>query len=126
MLDKPRILTIYPTHLISSKNTSLYIHIHTALWNTTKTNVFVTSTMSTVNCILKQITSLYREYYMIAHTLLNLLNELLAEHFYLFFFEINKFNNTRAQMLDFIYHMSLKSHFWNECGHDFAIFYATL
>ena len=28
-------------------------------------------------------------------------------------------------MLDFIYHMSLKSHFWNERGHDFAIFYAT-
>ena len=84
MLDKPRkprILTIYPTHLINSKNTSLYIHIYTALWNTTKTNVFVTSTMSTVNCILKQITSLYREYYMIAHILLNLLNELLAEHF---------------------------------------------
>ena len=24
-------------------------------------------------------------------------------------------------MLDFIYHMSLKSHFWNECGHDFGL-----
>ena len=30
--------------------------------------------------------------------------------------EFNKFNNTRARMLDSIYHMtnSLKSHFWNK------------
>ena len=30
--------------------------------------------------------------------------------------EFNKFNNTRARMLDFIYHMTntLKSHFWRK------------
>ena len=55
---------------------------------------------------------------MSAHVLLNLLNELgkreknarLAEHFRN---EFNKINNTRARMLDSIYHMTntLKSHF---------------
>ena len=45
---------------------------------------------------------------MSAHVLLNLLNELGNE--------FNKFNNTRARMLDSIYHMTntLKSHFWRE------------
>ena len=30
--------------------------------------------------------------------------------------EFNKFNNTRARMLDYIYHMTntLKSHFWHK------------
>ena len=34
----------------------------------------------------------------------------------LFYNEFNKFNNTRARMLDSIYHMTntLKSHFWYE------------
>ena len=36
---------------------------------------------------------------MSVHVLLNLLNEL------------NKFNNTRARMLDSIYHITLRSHF---------------
>ena len=59
---------------------------------------------------------------MSAHVLLNLLNELgkrdkmrgLRSILYLFRNEFNKFNNTRARMLDFIYHMSnsFKSHFW--------------
>ena len=46
--------------------------------------------------------------YMSAHVLLNLLNE--------FRNEFNKFNNTRARMLDSIYHMTntLKSHFWRK------------
>ena len=58
---------------------------------------------------------------MSAHVLLNLLNELGKEinckacrAFYLFFRnKFNKFNNTRAGMLDSIYHMTntLKSHF---------------
>ena len=41
---------------------------------------------------------------MSAHVLLNLLNE------------FNKFNNTRARMLDSIYHMTntLKSNFWRK------------
>ena len=59
---------------------------------------------------------------MSAHVLLNLLNELgkrdkmrgLPSILSLFRNEFNKFNNTRARMLDSIYHMTntLKSHFW--------------
>ena len=59
---------------------------------------------------------------MSAHVLLNLLNKLgkrdkmrgLPSNLSLFRNEFNKFNNTRARMLDSIYHMtnSLKSHFW--------------
>ena len=56
--------------------------------------------------------------YMSAHVLLNLLNELgkrdkmrgLPSILSLFRNEFNKFNNTRARMLDSIYHM-IKSHF---------------
>ena len=59
--------------------------------------------------------------YMSAHVLLNLLNELgkrdkmrgLPSILSLFRNEFNKFNNTRARMLDSIYHMTntLKSYF---------------
>ena len=53
---------------------------------------------------------------MIAHALLNLLNELrkrdkmqvLPSILSLFRNEFNKFNNTRAKMLDSIYHMTFK------------------
>ena len=65
---------------------------------------------------------LHRGSYMSAHVLLNLLNELgkrdkmrgLPSILSLFRNEFNKFNNTRARMLDSIYHMTktLKSHFW--------------
>ena len=58
------------------------------------------------------------------HVLLNLLYELrkrdkmrgLPSILSLFRNEFNKFNNTRAQMLDSIYHMTntLKSHFWRK------------
>ena len=58
---------------------------------------------------------------MSAHVLLNLFNELgkrdkmrgLPSILSLFRNECNKFNKTRARMLDFIYHMTntLKSHF---------------
>ena len=61
---------------------------------------------------------------MSAHVLLNLLNELgkrdkmrgLPSILSLFRNEFNKFNNTRARMLDSIYHMTktLKSHFWHK------------
>ena len=67
---------------------------------------------------------LYRGSYMSAHVLLNLLNELgkrdkmrgLSSILSLFRNEFNKFNNTRARMLDSVYHMtnSLKSHFWRK------------
>ena len=42
--------------------------------------------------------------------------ERLAEHLSLFRNEFNKFNNTRALMLDSVYHMTntLKSHFWHK------------
>ena len=61
---------------------------------------------------------LYRGSYMSAHVLLNLLNELgkrdkmrgLPSILSLFRNEFNKFNNTRARMLESIYHM-IKSHF---------------
>ena len=59
---------------------------------------------------------------MSAHVLLNLLNELgkrdkmqgLPSILSLFRNEFNKFNNTRARMLDSLYHMTntMKSHFW--------------
>ena len=68
--------------------------------------------------------SLNRGSYMSAHVLLNLLNELgkrdkmrgLPSILSLFRNEFNKFNNTRARMLDSIYHMTntLKSHFWRK------------
>ena len=61
---------------------------------------------------------------MSAHVLLNLLNQLgkrdkmrgLPSIISLFRNEFNKFNNTRALMLDSIYHMTdtLKSHFWRK------------
>ena len=73
---------------------------------------------------------------MSAHVLLNLLNELgkrdkmrgLPSILSLFCNKFNKFNNTRARMLDSIYHMTntLKSHFWCIKRYDFVIMYATL
>ena len=59
---------------------------------------------------------IYRGSYMSAHVLLNLLNELgkrdkmrgLPSILSLFRNEFNKFNNTRARMLDSIYHMTLR------------------
>ena len=67
---------------------------------------------------------IYRGSYMSAHVLLNLLNELgkrdkmrgLPSILFLFRNEFNKFNNTRARMLDSIHHMTntLKSDFWRK------------
>ena len=61
---------------------------------------------------------------MSAHVILNLLNELgkrdkmrgLTSISSLFRNEFNKFNTTRARILDSIYHMTniLKSHFWRK------------
>ena len=61
---------------------------------------------------------------MSTHVLFNLLNELgkrvkmrgLPSILSLFRNEFNKFNNTRARMLDSVYHMTntLKSHFWRK------------
>ena len=59
---------------------------------------------------------IYRGSYMSAHVLLILLNELgkrdkmrgLPSILSLFRNEFNKFNNTRARMLDSIYHMTLR------------------
>ena len=66
----------------------------------------------------RYVLELYRGSYMSAHVLLNLLNELgkrdkmrgLPSILSLFCNEFNKFNNTRARMLDSFYHM-IKSHF---------------
>ena len=61
---------------------------------------------------------------MSAHVLLNLLNQLgkrdkmrgLPSILSLFRNRFNKFNNTRARMLDSVYHVTntLKSHFWRK------------
>ena len=58
---------------------------------------------------------------MSTRVLLNLLNELgkrdkMRGILFLFRNEFDKFNNTRARMLDSIYHMinTLKSHFWHK------------
>ena len=66
----------------------------------------------------------YRGSYMSAHVLLNLLNELgkrdkmrgLPSILPIFRNEFNKFNYTRARMIDSIYHMTdtLRSHFWRK------------
>ena len=65
----------------------------------------------------------HRESYMSAHVLLNVLNELGKRDkmrdlpsILTLFHEFNKLNNTRAWMLDSIYHMTniLKSHFWRK------------
>ena len=58
----------------------------------------------------------HRGSYMSAHVLLNLLNKLgkrdkmrgLSIILSLFLNEFGKFNNTRARMLDYIYHMTLR------------------
>ena len=51
----------------------------------------------------------YRGSYMNAHVLLNLLNELGKSVFISFSCnEFNKFNTTRARMLDSIYHMTFR------------------
>ena len=73
---------------------------------------------------------------MSAHILLNLLNELgkrdkmrgLPSILPLFRNEFNKFNNTRARMLDSIYHTTntLKSHFWRKKPYTFVIMIAML
>ena len=69
---------------------------------------------------------------MSAHVLLNLLDELgkLPSILSLFRNEFNKFNNTRARMLDSIYHMTntLKSHFWRKNVRILSlhVMYATL
>ena len=61
-------------------------------------------------------TDRYRGSYLSAHVLLNLLNELgkrdkmrgLPSILSLFRNEFNKFNNTKARMIDSIYHMTLR------------------
>ena len=66
---------------------------------------------------------IYKGSYMSAHVLLNFLNELGKRDkmrglpsILSLFREFNKFNKTRARMLDSIYHMTntLKSYFWRK------------
>ena len=71
---------------------------------------------SIFNSIAPQNVIIKRGSYMSAHVLLNLLNELrkrdkmrgLPSILSLFRNEFNKFNKTRARMLDSIYHMTLR------------------
>ena len=71
---------------------------------------------------------------MSAHVLLNFLNELgkrdkmrgLPSILSLFRNEFNKFNNTRARMLDFIYHMTLRNLISAVKRYYFLNMYATL
>ena len=70
---------------------------------------------------------------MSAHVLLNLLNELgkrdkmrgLPSILSLFRNKFNEINNTRARMLDSIYHMTntLKSHFWRKKRYNYTRFF---
>ena len=61
--------------------------------------------------------------------LMNLLKELakrdkmrgLPNILTLFHNELNVVNNTRERMLDSIYHIALKSHFWRKKSFNFAI-----
>ena len=81
--------------------------------------------------------TIHRGSYMSAHVLLNLFNELgkrdkmrgLSSILSLFRNEFNKFNNTRARMLDSIYHMTLRL-LWNLISavkrYNFVIMYPTL
>ena len=74
--------------------------------------------------------------YMSAHLLMNLSNELgkiykmrgLSIILSIFRNEFNKFNKTRARMVDYIYHMTLRL-LWNLYSHvktyNFVILYAT-
>ena len=74
---------------------------------------------------------LYRGSYMSAHVLLNLLNELgkrdkmrgLPSILSLFRNEFNKFNNTRARMLDSIYHMT---NILEQKRYNFVIMYVVM
>ena len=86
--------------------------------NRTEQNLAFIDVNCTVSChtYMQIITDSYRGSYMSAHVLLNLLNELgkrdkmrgLPSILSLFRNEFNKFNNTRARMLDSIYHMTLR------------------
>ena len=84
---------------------------------------FLLFNFSPINALKKEkripvssITCIHRGSYMSAHVLLNLLNKLgkrdkmrgLPSILSLFRNEFNKFNNTRARMLDSIYHMPLR------------------
>ena len=53
----------------------------------------------------------------------------LAKHFIFFRNKLNKLNSTGAQMLDFIYHMTLKilkNHIFGMKTSRFPLFYATI
>ena len=75
----------------------------------------------------------HRGSYMSAHVILNLLNKLRKSDkmrglpciLSLFRNEFNKFNNTRAQKLDYI-KITLKSHFCRKKRYNFVIIYPTL
>ena len=94
-----------------------------------ETSVFVKKTRSSLICVstilvivqflevlVIYLLYLYRGSYMSAHVLLNLLNKLgkrdkmrgLPSILSFFFNSFNKFNYTRAQVLDSIYHMTLR------------------
>ena len=91
-------------------------------------NYYLTGSITNVYLLVTPVDKMtnifYRESYMSAHVLLNLLNELgkrdkmrgLSSILSPFRNEFNKFNNTRARMLDSFYHMTntLKSHFWRK------------
>ena len=111
-IRKTRVLHFYPqVQMTGTDAAEIYIYLFVRRF--TMLIVF-----PTFICII------YRGSYMSAHVLLNLLNELgkidkmrgLPSILSLFRNEFNKFNNTRARMLDSIYHMtnSLKFHFWRK------------
>ena len=98
-----QVLLYFATHLVFNKEWRFYTTKHAHTENN-----------------LMYIYGLYRGSYMSVHVLLNLLNKLgkrdkmrgLPSILSLFRNKFNKFNNTRARMLDSIYHMTLRV-LWN-------------
>ena len=106
--------------------TLTFLKVHEKLWGVTAIEIVndLYIVYRSINTQRSKQICIYRGSYMSAHVLLNLLNEFgkrdkmrgLPSILSLFRNEFNKFNNTRARMLDSIYHMTntLKSHFWRK------------
>ena len=133
MLKRNVNLNIYPLLLYYSPNSYIQIEIRADIISTTRVKAHEDNPNDKVHISVVPIFNLgnmqwqvaeHRGSYMSAHVLLNLLNSLgkrdkmrgLPSILSLFHNEFNKFNNTRARMLDTIYHMTntLKSHFWRK------------
>ena len=111
-------------NLIKHEHSCKILYLCNRIWNCILQSHILAIFIFTFQIKVFHSNSFHRGSYMSAHVLLNLLNELgkrdkmrgLPSILPLFRNEFNKFNNTRARMLDTIYHMTntLKSHFWHK------------